>query len=141
VKIDTPAAGFYALNGQSVLQFPPNQEKGQICACFEEIREQNPDKRILLVLDDFSSHVCEHTRRRAHEVGIDLIFLLVGSPRLNPTEPVWKSLKWESSPLIVDGEDEYRALLTNLFENLTKKLSSAASWIENHLSKFLHKLS
>jgi len=35
VKIDTPAAGFYALNGESVLQFPPNQEKEQICACFE----------------------------------------------------------------------------------------------------------
>jgi len=52
VKIDTPAAGFYALNGQSVLQFPPNQEKEQICACFEEIREQNPLVRILLVSDN-----------------------------------------------------------------------------------------
>jgi hypothetical protein len=25
VKIDTPAVGFYALNGESVLKFPPNQ--------------------------------------------------------------------------------------------------------------------
>jgi transposase len=141
VKIDTPAAGFYALNGVSVLSFPPNQEKERICECFEEIREQNPGTRILLVLDNFSSHVCEYTRKRAHQLGIDLVFLPVGSPNLNPIEPVWKSLKWESSPLIVEGEDEYRSRLDNIFGKLTEQLSFAASWIENHLSKYLQKLS
>jgi len=120
VKIDTPAAGFYALNGESVLSFPPNQEKEKICGCFEQVREQNPGKRILLVLDNFSSHVCKYTRKRAHELGIDLVFLPVGSPDLNPIEPVWKSLKWESSPLIVSGEDEYRSLLDDLFNLLPK---------------------
>jgi len=140
VKIDTPAAGFYALNGKSVLQFIPNQEKERICAYFEEIREQNPLARILLVLDNFSSHICAHTRERAHELGINLIFLPVGSPHLNPIEPVWKSLKWESSPLIVEGADEYRALLNGIFMTLTDRLSFADSWIENHLSKFIQKL-
>ena len=140
VKIDTPAAGFYALNGESVLQFPPNQEKERICACFEEIREQNPGQRILLVLDNFSSHICAYTRKRAHELGIDLVFLPVGSPHLNPIEPVWKSLKWESSPLIVEGAAEYRALLNEIFSKLTDQLSFAGSWIENHLSGFIQKL-
>jgi len=137
VKIETSAAGFYALNGKSVLQFIPNQEKERICACFEEIREQNPGQRILLVLDNFPSHVCAYTRERAHELGIDLVFLPVGSPHLNPIEPVWKSLKWESSPLIVEGADEYRALLDDIFMTLTDRLSFAGSWIENHLSKFM----
>jgi len=140
VKIDTPAAGFYALNGESVLSFPPNQEKEKICGCFENIREQNPGKRILLVLDNFSSHVCKYTRKRAHELGIDLVFLPVGSPDLNPIEPVWKSLKWESSPFIVEGGDEYRRRITELFGSLTNQLSFAASWIENHLDKYLSKL-
>ena len=140
VKIDTPAAGFYALNGESVLSFPPNQEKEQICSCFEEIREQNPGKRILLVLDNFSSHICKYTRKRAHELGIDLIFLPVGSPDLNPIESVWKSLKWESSPLIVEDGDEYRALLDELYDELTGQLGFAESWIENFLDQFLHKL-
>jgi len=140
VKIETPAAGFYALNGESVLSFPPNQEKEQICDCFEKIREQNPGERILLVLDNFSSHICKYTRKRAHELGIDLVFLPVGSPHLNPIEPVWKSLKWESSPLIVEDEDEYRALLDDLFDQLTEKLSFAASWIDDHLSSFLNKI-
>jgi transposase len=140
VKIDTPAAGFYALNGESVLSFPPNQEKEEICGCFEAIREQNPGQRILLVLDNFSSHICKYTRKRAHELGIDLVFLPIGSPHLNPIEPVWKSLKWESSPLIVEDEDEYRTLLDDLFEELTEQLSFAASWIDNHLSGFLSKI-
>jgi len=87
VKIDTPATGFYASNGESVLLFPPNQEKEQICGCFEEVREQNLGKRILLVLDNFSSQVCKYTRKRAHELGINLVFLPIGSPDLNPIEP------------------------------------------------------
>ena len=140
VKIDTPAAGFYALNGESVLSFPPDQTKEQICACFKRIREQNPGTRILLVLDNFSSHICKHTRKRAHGLGIDLVFLPVGSPDLNPIEPVWKSLKWESSPFIVEDGDEYRTRITELFEKLTEQLSFAASWIEKHLDGFLSKL-
>lgn len=73
MEIETPAAGFYALYGESLLSFPPNQEKEQICTCFEAIREQNPGVRILFVLDSFSSHVCEYTRKWAHELGIDLV--------------------------------------------------------------------
>jgi transposase len=105
------------------------------------IREQNPGRRILLVLDNFSSHICKDTRKRAHELGIYLVFLPVGSPQLNPIEPVWKNLRWEPLPLIVDGEDEYRALLDDIFGKLTEQLSFAASWIDNHLSDFFSKLS
>ena len=83
MKLDEPAVGFYALSGESIVQFPTNQEKERVCECLEGIREQNPRQRILLVLDNFSSHVCEYTRKRAHQLGIDLVFLPVGSPDLN----------------------------------------------------------
>ena len=92
------------------------------------------------MLDNFSSHICKYTRKRAHELGLDLIFLPVGSPHLNPIEPVWKSLKWESSPFIVEDGDEYRGRITELFGDLTKQLSFAVSWIENHLNEYLDKL-
>jgi len=75
-----------------------------------------------------------------HELGVDLVFLPVGLPHLNPIEPVWKSLKRESSPLIVEGAAEYRALLNEIFSKLTDQLSFAGSWIENHLSEFIQKL-
>jgi len=65
----------------------------------------------------------KYTGKRTHELGVNLVFLPVGSPHLNPIEPVWKSLKWESSPLIVEDKDEYRTLLNGLF----KKLNLVAS--------------
>ncbi|WP_435079608.1 IS630 family transposase [Halococcus sp. AFM35] len=141
VRHDEPTVGFYALNGESVVSFPENQEKEQICACLERVREQNPVGRILLVLDNFSSHICLYTRRRAHQLGIDLVFLPVGSPDLNPIEPVWKSLRWEASPLIVESAEEFRALVTDLFERLTDRVSFAVSWIENFLASHIQKLS
>ena len=122
-----PTVGFYALNGASVVEFPENQEKEQICECLERIREQNSVERILLVWDNFSSHICPYTRRRAHQLGIDFVFLPVGSPDLNPIEPVWKSLRWEASPLIVESAEEFRALVTGLFERLTNRVSFAVS--------------
>jgi transposase len=117
VRHDEPTVGFYALNGESVVSFPENQEKEQICGCLERVREQNPGKRILLVLDNFSSHICPYTRRRAHQLGIDLVFLPVGSPDLNPIEPVWKSLRWEASPLIVESAEEFRALSSQIYSS------------------------
>jgi transposase len=45
----------------------------------------------LLVLDNFSSHVFVSTRVRvseAHQLAIDLVFLPVSSPDLNPIEKV-----------------------------------------------------
>jgi transposase len=92
-------------------------------------------------LDNFSSHICEHTRRRAHQLGIDLMFIPVGSPDLNPIEPVWKSLRWEASPLIVESAEEFRALVTDLFDRLTDRVGFAVSWIENFLAPHLQKLS
>ena len=141
VRQDEPAVGFYALNGESVVSFPENQEKEQICDCLERVREQNPAGRILLVLDNFSSHICEYTRRRAHQLGIDFVFIPVGSPDLNPIEPVWKSLRWEASPLIVESAEEFRALVTDLFDRLTTRLSFAQSWIDEFLDSRLQNLS
>jgi hypothetical protein len=57
VTLDEPAVGCYALTGESVLTFPGDQSKESICTLFEQVREQNRGKRILLVLDNFSSHV------------------------------------------------------------------------------------
>lgn len=53
VKLDEPAVGFYAVSGESVLQFPTNQEKERIFACLKGIREQNPGQRILLVMGNY----------------------------------------------------------------------------------------
>jgi len=68
------------------------------------------------------------------------VFLPVGSPDLNPIEPVWRSLRWEASPLIVESAEEFRALVTDLFDRLTERVSFAVSWIEKFLASHLQKL-
>ena len=141
VHLFEPAVGFYALNGESVVSFPEDQTKERICDCLERIREQNPGKRILLVLDNHFAHTCEYTRKRAHELGIDLVFLPVGSPDLNPIEQVWKQLKWVASPLIVESAAEFRALVDDLFTRLTDRLSFAKAWIDDFLDSRLQFLS
>ena len=93
VKTENSAVGFYALNGESLVSWTENEEKERICGVLEKVREQNPRARILLVLDKHGSHICEYTRKRAHQLGIDLIFLPSGSPHLNPIEQVRKQLK------------------------------------------------
>lgn len=133
VRLDEPAVGFYALNGESVITFPEDQTKERICEVLEVVREQNPTGRILLVLDNLFSHTCEYTRRRATQLGIDLVFLPVGSPDLNPIESVWKSLKWEASPIIVESAEEFRALVSGLFDRLTERVSFAGEWIDRFL--------
>jgi transposase len=126
--------GFYALNGSSVAVFTENQTKERICDTFELIRAENPDRKILLILDNFSSHTCEYTRKRAAELGIELVFLPVGSPHLNPIESLWKSLKWELSPITVDSTDEFCSLVRDQFQQLTTKVSFAAAWIDRCLT-------
>ena len=126
--------GFYALNGSSVAVFTEKQTKERICDAFEQIRAENPDRKILMILDNFSSHTCEYTRERAAELGIELVFLPVGSPHLNPIEPLWKSLKWELSPITVDSTDEFCSLVRDHFQQLTTKVSFAAAWIDRFLN-------
>jgi hypothetical protein len=74
------------LNGESLVSWTETEEKEKICNVLETVRKQNPGQRILLVLYKRGSHICEHTRKRAHRLGIDLIFLPSGSPHLNLIE-------------------------------------------------------
>ena len=55
-RVKTAVAGFYALNGTNVLRSIESLHKKRIVEVFEAIHEQNPPRRILLVLDNFSSH-------------------------------------------------------------------------------------
>lgn len=139
INVDEAAAGCYLLNGESHLRFLDEQRKEQICETFEHLRERNPGKRILLVLDNFSSHTCEYTRRRAHQLGIDLVFLPTGSPHLNPIEPVWDALKRAASPIVVESAAEFKTLITDLYQDITERVSFAKSWIKKFLD--LQKLS
>lgn len=133
VKTEDSAVGFYALNGESLVSWTVDETKERICGVLEQVREQNPGKRILLVLDKHGSHICEHTRKHAHQLGIDLVFLPSGSPHLNPIEQVWKQLKWTMAPIIIEDEDEFHDLVKDVFEQVTQRVSFAKKWAKKFL--------
>jgi len=134
VKTHDSAVGFYALNGESVVTFKEIEEKERICEVLERVREQNPLRGILLILDKHGSHRCEHTRKRAHQLGIDLIFLPTGSPHLSPIEKVWDYLKWTMAPIIAKDEDEFKELVKGTFNRKAQRISFAKKWCRKLLS-------
>lgn len=125
--------GFYALTGQSVITYKDELVKETIVEALEEIREQNPRGRILLVADNYGSHHANLTQERADELGIEFVFIPPYSPTLNAIEPLWKDLKREISPTIFEDKDHFREFLTETFLQLSHRLSFAVDWIDTFL--------
>jgi len=88
---------------------------------------------MLLVLDKHGAHGCRYTRKRAYELGIDLVFIPPGSPQLNPIEKAWDHLKWTMCPIVVEDEEEFKDLVQETFEQITERISFAKNWCEELL--------
>ena len=56
VAVPWRSISFYVLTGQSVITYQKRLVKETIVEALEEIREQNPQGRILLVADNYGSH-------------------------------------------------------------------------------------
>jgi len=99
----------------------------------EKIREENPCKPIIVILDNFRSHWANKTRGIADKLGIILVFLPPYSPDLNPIEFIWKSIKRELSPLLIKTLDELKNVIRECFNRFSKSLSFARKWIDEFL--------
>ena len=78
--------GFYSLNGNSVLRFQDHSRKKNIILFLKSIRESNPEKPIMVILDNFRSQHSKAVKKGAVPLNIKLIFLPPYSPDLNPIE-------------------------------------------------------
>ncbi len=134
-KLRLNTFGFYALNGKSVIDFKERSRKEDVCEFLEFIRKHNPEKEIILQLDNFPSHWANKTKEKAEELDITLIFQPPYSPDLNPIEYIWKSIKRELSPLLIKSEDDMKEVVKYWFEKFSDKLSFAKSWIQKFYPK------
>ncbi len=125
--------GFYAINGNSVIDFKENSKKEAVCEFLEKIRKKNPDKPIIVILDNFRSHWANKTRETASKLDIILVFLPPYSPDLNPIEFIWKSIKRELSPLLIKTLDELKKVIRECFNRFSRKLSYARKWVSEFL--------
>jgi len=128
-KIRVNTFGFYSLNGQSVVDFKQDSKKESVCEFLSLIQENNAEKEIVLILDNFRSHWAKKTRKHAKNLGIRLVFLPPYSPDLNPIEYIWKSIKRVLSPLLIESSDHLKTIVKEVFEKLSRKLSFAKGWI------------
>lgn len=132
-KYKANAFGFYALNGVSVIDFKDNSKKEDVCEFFEEIRLQNPEKEIVLILDNFRSHRAKASVKCAGDCNIKLIFLPPYSPDLNPIEFIWKSIKRIISRSFIKNLEYMKQIIYKNFIEFASRLSFAKSWIEKFL--------
>jgi transposase len=132
-KYKSSTFGFYAVRGNSVVDFPEHSRKEDVTAFLEKIRLGNPDGRIMIVLDNFKSHHALKVAERALELGIDLIFLPPYSPDLNPIEFIWKSIKRIISRSFIDSRESMCHLIENAFLSFSESKSYAKSWISRFL--------
>lgn len=122
--------GFYPINGISALDFKKNSKKESVCEFLREIREKNPIGTIVLILDNFRSHIAEATKQYAKSLGIILVFLPPYSPNLNPIEQIWRCIRRKISQIFVKSEHSFLETIRTAFCRLAKKSSFMKSWLE-----------
>ena len=133
-KMRSNTFGFYALNGTSVIDFKEHSKKEDVCDFLRSIRSANPDREIVIVLDNFRSHKAKETISCAMDCNLRLTFLPPYSPDLNPIEFIWKSIKRVISSSFIKDVKHMRDIVKKLFRTFSSQLTYARSWIE----VFLH---
>lgn len=134
-KIRANSFGFYPLNGNSAINFKENSKKEAVCEFLEEIRSRNPDKKIIIILDNFSSHRANDTMEFAKKIGIELVYLPPYSPDLNPIEYIWKSIKRIISKTFIQNEEHLKNVIRENFLEFSSKISFAKKWIDKFLGE------
>jgi putative transposase len=132
-KLKANSFGFYALNGNSAIDFKENSKTGAVCEFLGEIRSKNPDKKIVIILDNFRSHRAVATMEFARNVAIELIYLPPYSPHLNPIEYIWKSIKRVISQTFIRDVEHLRSIIHEKFKEYSSRTGFAKKWIENFL--------
>ena len=131
--VKAKVSGFYSLNGGSLIEFPESNRAEDFIAFLRKIRGANPEKRIVIILDNFSTHHAERVREEAEKLNISLVYLPPYSPDLNPIENVWKSVKRAVSERAPLNVEELKETIAEAFKKLTDSISFAKSWIEKFL--------
>ena len=90
------ANAFYALNGNSVIDFKESSKAKDVCEFLERIKKEN-DCGIIVTLDNSKTHHADITVKKAKQLDMIFVFLPAYSPDLNPLEYIWKSIRKDIS--------------------------------------------
>jgi transposase len=125
--------GFYTTNGNSVVDFKEDGKTDNVCQFLETIREENPYKKILVILDNYRPHTTDKTLEKAAELGMILVNLPPYCPDLNPIEQLWRVLKRILSLLFNLTTDEVKRTIREIYRVLSVRTSFAEKWIDTYI--------
>lgn len=91
------------------------------------------EKTIKLVLDNFKPHKSKFIEKIAEMLNIDLIFLPIRSPHLNPIEQVWRLIKAEVRMLYIENQAHLEQIITMFFSEKVNEIS-IDKWIETYIN-------
>jgi len=131
--VNTKVSGFYSINGENVVDFPERNKTDDFISFLKKIREANPCKRLVIILDNFRTHHAKKVKEEAERMNIVLVYLPPYSPDLNPIEFVWKSVKRIVSEISPLNTEVLKDVIAKAFRKLTESTSFAESWIEKFL--------
>jgi transposase len=102
----------------------------------KKIENYFPDeKRIVMILDNYSVHISYLVRLIAKILNIKLIFLPGYSPNLNPIEQVWRTLKAELYTVFIEDEYFLAKRFTKIFYKIINRPSFTKKWKEKYIAK------
>ena len=97
--------------------------------------ELSTEKRILIVLDNYSAHKSKIAKKFAKFLNIKLIFLPTHSPKLNPIEQVWRAIKKKISSIDFKCIEKLIKKLKNLYYTEVKQKTYTENWIKRYIFK------
>lgn len=123
----------FKTKSNSVLE---NLQKGMLLAFFSDKEFQHElimEKPIAVILDNYGVHHAIFFTELSNVLNMDLIHLPAYSPKYNPIEQVWRTIKAIISRKYISSISQ----LKNLFLTEFKKVVNNSSYWENWLDKFL----
>ena len=90
--------------------------------------------QMVIVLDNYSVHHSLHFRKICEFLNIDLIYLPTYSPKYNPIEQVWRTIKAIVSRKYIRSKNKLEFIFRNEFNKVVDNPSFWEKWV----TYFLH---
>jgi transposase len=97
--------------------------------------ELSNEKRIVIILDNYSAHKSKIAKKFAKFLNIKMIFLPTHSPKLNPIEQVWRAMKKKISSIDFKYIEKLIKKLKNLYYTEVKQKTYTENWIKKYIFK------
>ena len=116
-----------------------NLQKTMLLAYFYDKKLQDQlimEKPLAVILDNYSVHHAIVFTRLCNILNIDLIFLPPYSPKYNPIEQVWRTIKRPLSIINIESLEKLIEYFGNEFYDVVDRPSFWKGWIKNILWDF-----